>query len=109
MIGKKDFAPKLFHNLSLSQLVPEGHLVRRLEEIFDLGFVRKLCAPFYLHTGQPSVDPAVVFKMLLLGYFYGINSERRLDEECSLRLAFRWYLGYDLDEPTPNHSVLSRA
>ena len=47
--------------------------------------------------------------MLLLGYFYGITSERRLAEECSLHLAFRWYLGYDLDEPTPNHLVLSKA
>ena len=109
MMGQKDFAPKLFHSLSLSKLVPEGHLVRRLEEVFDLCFVRKLCAPFYSHTGQPSVDPVVVFKMLLLGYFYGITSERRLAEECSLHLAFRWYLGYDLDEPTPNHSVLSKA
>ena len=109
MMGQKDFAPKLFHSLSLSKLVPEEHLVRQLEEVFDLGFVRKLCAPFYSHTGQPSVDPVVVFKMLLLGYFYGITSERRLAEECSLHLAFRWYLGYDLDEPTPNHSILSKA
>ena len=51
----------------------------------------------------------MIFKMMLLGYFYGITSERRLAEECSLHLAFRWYLGYDLDEATPNHSVLSKA
>ena len=108
-MGQKDFAPKLFHSLSLSKLIPEEHLVRQLEEVFDLGLVRKLCAPFYSHTGQPSVDPVVVFKMLLLGYFYGITPERRLAEECSLHLAFRGYLGDDLDEPTPNHSILSKA
>ena len=89
--------------------MPEGHLVRSLEEVLDLGFVRSLCRPYYSHTGQPSVDPIVIFKMMLLGYFYGITSERRLAEECSLHLAFRWYLGYDLDEATPNHSVLSKA
>ena len=80
---QKQFSPKLFHSLSLSRLVPEGHLVRRLEGILDLSFVRRLCRRYYSHTGQPSVDPVVVFKMLLLGYFYGITSERRLAEECS--------------------------
>jgi len=109
MMGQKDFTPKLFHALSLSKLVPEGHLVRQLERVLDFGFVRRFCSPFYSHTGQPSVDPVVIFKMLVLGYFYGITSERRLAEECSLHLAFRWYLGYDLDEDTPNHSVLSKA
>ncbi len=108
-MGQKDFVPKLFHSLSLARLVPAGHLVRRLEEVLGLSFVRKLCGPFYSRTGQPSIDPVVVFKMLLLGYFYGTTSERRLAEECSLHLAFRWYLGYDLDEATPNHSVLSKA
>ena len=57
--------------------------MRRLEGILDLSFVRRLCRRYYSHTGQPSVDPVVVFKMLLLGYFYGITSERRLAEECS--------------------------
>ena len=106
MMGQKDFVPKLFHSLSLARLVPAGHLVCRLEEVLGLSFVRKLCGPFYSRTGQPSIDPVVVFKMLLLGYFYGTTSERRLAEECSLHLVFRWYLGYDLDEATPNHSVL---
>jgi transposase len=109
MMGRKDFSPRLFHSLSLGQLVPADHLLRRLEKLLDLSFVRKLCAGYYSHTGQPSVDPVVIFKMMLLGYLYGITSERRLAEECSLHLAFRWYLGYDLDEPTPDHSVLSKA
>jgi transposase len=88
---------------------PPDHLLRRLEAVVDLAFVRELCAGYYSRTGQPSIDPVVLFKMMLLGYLYGITSERRLAEECALHLAFRWYLGYDLDEPTPDHSVLSKA
>ena len=109
MMGRRRFAPKLFHALSLESMVPEDHLLRRLESVVSLSFVRELCAPYYSHTGQPSIDPVVLFKMMLLGYLYGLTSERRLAEECSLHLAFRWYLGYDLDEPTPDHSVLSKA
>jgi transposase len=90
-------------------MVPPNHLLRRLEAVVDLAFVRELCASYYSHTGQPSIDPVVLFKMMLLGYLYGITSERRLAEECALHLAFRWYLGCDLDEPTPDHSVLSKA
>ena len=68
-----------------------------------------LTRPFYSHTGQPSVDPVALFKMALLGYLYGLPSERRLAQEVELNLAYRWFLGYDLDEETPNHSVLSKA
>ena len=65
--------------------------------------------PYYSHTGAPSVDPAVIFKMSLLGYLYGITSERKLAEECRLNLAFMWFLGYDLDEVPPDHGILSKA
>ena len=75
----------------------------------DFGFVRRLTARFYSHTGRPGLDPVVLFKMGLLGYLYGITSERRLAEEVRLHLAYRWFLGYDLDEATPDHSVLSKA
>ncbi len=108
-MGQKQFAPRLFHALSLQAMVPAEHLLRRLEAVGDLAFVRELCAGYYSRTGQPSIYPVALFKMMLLGYLYGITSERRLAEECALHLAFRWYLGYDLDEPTPDHSVLSKA
>ncbi len=75
----------------------------------DFSFIRPLCRPFYSHTGRPSVDPVVLFKMLLIGYLYGITSERRLARELSLNLGYRWFLGYDFDQPTPDHSVLSKA
>ena len=109
MMGKKDFKPRIFYRLCLEKMVPQDHLVRALEEMLDMGFIRGLCRKYYSHTGQPSVDPVVLFKMMLLGYLFGITSERKLAEECIVNLAFRWYLGYDLDEATPNHSVISKA
>jgi transposase len=109
MMGRKDFKPRIFYRLSLEKMVPQDHLVRAWEEILDMGFIRGLCRKYYSHTGQPSVDPIVLFKMMLLGYLFGITSERKLAEECTVNLAFRWYLGYDLDEATPNHSVISKA
>ncbi|MBF6601330.1 MAG: IS1182 family transposase, partial [Dehalococcoidia bacterium] len=109
MMGRRDFEAKLYYQLSLEQLVPENHLLRRVAAAIDFSFVRPLCRPYYSHTGQPSVDPIVIFKMLLLGYLYGITSERRLAEEVGLHLGYRWFLGYDFDTPTPDHSVLSKA
>jgi transposase len=109
MMGQRQFETKLYYQLSLDRLVPEEHLLRRIAAAIDFSFVRALCRPFYSHTGQPSVDPVVIFKMLLVGYLYGITSERRLAQEVSLHLAYRWFLGYDFDLPTPDHSVLSKA
>jgi transposase len=109
MLGRKTFAPKLFCQVSLEERVPEGHLLRRVAAAVDFGFVRRLTARFYSPTGQPGIDPVVVFKMALLGWLYGIASERRLAEECRLNLAFMWFLGYDPDERPPDHSVLSKA
>lgn len=108
-MGTKVYQEKMFHNFSLSERVPQDHLLRRVDQVVNLSFVRKLVKPYYRHTGQPSIDPLVLFKMMLIGYFYGITSERRLAEDISLNMAFMWYLGYDLDESTPNHSVISKA
>jgi transposase len=109
MLGRKEFKPKLVHRLSLEEYVPEDHLLRRVAAAVDFSFVRRLTARFYSHTGQPGIDPVVLFKLALLGYLYGITSERRLAEEARLHLAYRWFLGYDLDETPPDHSVLSKA
>ncbi len=108
-MGQRPFQSKLYYQLSLERLVPQDHLLRRIAEAVDFSFVRPLCRPYYSHTGQPSIDPVVIFKMLLIGYLYGITSERRMAEEISLHLAYRWFLGYDFDVPTPDHSVISKA
>ena len=109
MMGSKAVEPKLFLSFDLDAAVPPTHILRRIAEVVDFSFVRDLAKPYYSHTGQPSVDPVVLFKLSLLGYLFGMMSERRLCEEAGLNLAWRWFLGYELDEEIPDHSVLSKA
>jgi len=108
MLGTKirDFAP--LPNLSLEELVPKDNFYRRLEATFDLSFVRELVRDRYAPVGRPSVDPVVFFKLQLVLFFEGLRSERLLMEIVADRLSIRWYLGYDLDEPLPDHSSLTR-
>jgi transposase len=77
--------------------------------VLTFEFVRSLAASYYSQTGLPSVDPVVIFKLHLLGYLFNIRSERQLCEEAGLNLAWRWFLGYELSEPIPDHSVLTKA
>jgi transposase len=109
MMGRKAPSSKQFYRFSLEERVPPDHLLRRIAVAVDFAFVRRLTERFYSHTGQPGIDPEVLFKMALVGYLYGIASERRLAEEIRLNLAYMWFLGYDLDETPPDHSVLSKA
>src|SRR5215203_1497864 len=95
-------------DLSLEDLVPEDHFYRRLETRLDLSFVRELVAPLYANGGRPSVDPVVFFKLQLVMFFEGLRSERELMKVAADRLSLRWYLGYDLFEPLPDHSSLTR-
>jgi transposase len=109
MIGTRirSFAP-LPEDISLESLVPEEHFYRRLEARLDLSFVRELVGPLYAGGGRPSVDPVVFFKLQLIMFFEDIRSERQLMEVAADRLSIRWYLGYDLNEPLPDHSSLTR-
>ncbi len=109
MMGEKTFTPKRVYELDWERRIPPDRLLRCVSEVVDFSFVRRLTARYYSHTGKPGIDPVVLVKMALLGYLYGITSERRLAEELRLNLAFMWFVGYDLDEPTPDHSVLSKA
>ena len=93
---------------SLDALVPAHHFYRHLESRLDLTFVRDLVRSAYKAGGRPSIDPIVFFKLQLIMFFEGIRSERQLIEIASLHLAHRWYLGYALDEPLPDHSSLTR-
>jgi transposase len=94
--------------VSLEAPIPRDHFYRQLEAKLDLGFVREVVGGHYEATGRPSIDPVVFFKLQLIMFFEGIRSERRLIEVARLNLAHRWYLGYHLDEPLPEHSSLSR-
>jgi transposase len=95
-------------NLSLEELVPKDNFYRRLEATLDLSFVRELVKECYASSGRPSVDPVVFFRLQLVMFFEDIRSERRLMEVAADRLSIRWYLGYDLHEPLPDHSSLTR-
>lgn len=109
MQGCKHFEPRLFYQVSLNQLVPAEHPVRRLAAVLDFSWVRSATASNYSNTGKPSIDPVVIAKLLLLGFLHNMQSERQLMREVQVNLAYRWYLGYDLDESIPDHSVLSKA
>ena len=109
MQGKKEKESKLFYTVSLSQLVPADHPVRRISEVLDLNFLYRETAQYYSHEGKPSIDPVVLFKLYLVGYFFGIPSERKLFREVQVNLAYRWYLGYDLDEEIPDHSIMTKS
>ncbi len=108
MMGKKErsFAPLV--NMSLEDLVPADHFYRRLERTLDLSFVREFVQETYAGGGRPSIDPVVFFKLQLVMFFEGIRSERLLMRHADDRLSVRWYVGYDLDEPLPDHSSLTR-
>jgi transposase len=108
MMGTKErsFAP--LTNVSLEELVPQDHFYRHLDQTLDLTFVRKFVQETYAGGGRPSIDPAVFFKLQLVMFFEGIRSERLLMRHADDRLSVRWYLGYDLDEPLPDHSSLTR-
>ena len=109
MMGVKSAEPALFVNFSLDAAVPRHHLLRQIADCVDFGFVRALTRGTYSHTGQPSVDPVVIFKLHLLGYLYNARSERQLCEDAGLNLAWRWFLGYELTDAIPDHSVLTKA
>ncbi len=97
----------LFYEFSLERHVPTGHLLRSIDHFVDLSEVRGHLAPFYSSTGRPSIDPELLVRMLLVGYCYGIRSERRLCEEVHLNLAYRWFCRLGLDGEVPDHSTAS--
>ncbi len=76
-------------------MIPEDHLLRRIKNCINFDFIYEKAAPYYSPVGRKSIDPVVLIKMLLIGYLYGIKSERRLEEDVSLNLAYRWFCGID--------------
>lgn len=95
--------------VDIESLIPETHLLRKIERMVSFNFIYDLLAPYYPATGRPSVDPVSMFKMLLIGYLYGIKSERRLVEEVQLNIAYRWFCGFEQDDTIPNHSTFSKT
>ncbi len=99
---------KLFYSFNLEDQVPQNHLLRGIDHYLDLSELRQYLAEFYSHTGRPSIDPELMIRMLIIGYSFGIRSERRLCEEVHLNLAYRWFCRLGLDDSVPDHSTFSK-
>lgn len=94
--------------LDIDSIIPKNHLLRHIKDNIDFDFIYEKAEPYYSNTGRKSIDPVVLIKMLLIGYIYGIKSERRLEEEVSYNLAYRWFCDIELMEKVPNHSTFSQ-
>lgn len=108
MMGQATVQDQLFYAFNLEDHVPQGHLLRGVDLFLDLGELRQHLAPFYSHTGRPSIDPELMIRMLVIGYCLGIRSERRLCEEVHLNLAYRWFCRLGLEDRVPDHSTFSK-
>ena len=109
MMGEQQVQPAaLFYEFSLERHVPEQHLLRSIDRFVELDGVRRELGAFYSAIGRPSVDPELMIRMLIVGYCFGIRSERRLCEEVHLNLAYRWFCQLGLDGAVPDHSTFSK-
>ena len=109
MMGRQESvqAP-LFYAFNLEDHVPVTHLLRGIDQYLDLSELHAHLAPHYSHTGRPSIDPVLMIRMLVVGYCFGIRSERRLCEEVHLNLAYRWFCQLGLEDSVPDHSTFSK-
>jgi len=108
MMGQHARSESLFYYFRLDDQVPENHLLRLVDKHIDFGFVRERLKDSYSETGRPSIDPELLLRILLIGYLYGISSERKLVEELRMHLAWRWFTGLGFDEEVPHHSTFSK-
>lgn len=110
MMGRReDNQVQFLYAFDLDTVVPPDHLVRQIDGVLDLSWVHKELAPYYSHTGRPSIDPVLMIRMLLVGYVFALRSERRLCSEVQVNLAYRWFCKLSVEDQIPDHSVFSRA
>jgi transposase len=109
MQGLHTYQPKPFQYVDIETLIPQNHILRKIDKLLDLSFVRELTSQYYCHNnGRPSIDPELFFRMILIGYIFGIRHDRRLCEEVGYNLAYRWYCRLSLEDSIPDHSTLSK-
>jgi transposase len=108
LLGESQRKEPLFYYVRMDEMIPENHLLRLVDKHIDLGFIRAKVKHLYSHTGRPSVDPEILLRMLLIGYLYGITSERRLCEEVKMHIGYRWFVGLNLEDKVPDHSTFSK-
>ena len=108
MMGQQTRTESLFYYFRLEDQIPQDHLLRVIDERIDLSFVRERVKSLYSATGRPSIDPEMLLRLLLVGYLYGITSERRLLEEVMMNLAYRWFTRLNFEQEVPDHSTFSK-
>jgi len=108
MMGNHSRSESLFYYFRLEDQVPENHLLRLIDRYVNFDFVRAKLKERYSDTGRPSIDPELLLRMLLVGYLYGVTSERKLVEELRMHLAWRWFTGLAFDQEIPHHSTFSK-
>ena len=108
MMTKRTAIQPKIQFITIEDLMPEGHFLRDVYKAIDFNFVYDRVRHLYSSIGRPSIDPVIIVKILLIGYLYGIFSERKLMDEIQVNIAYRWFLGIDLDEAVPDHSTLSQ-
>jgi transposase len=108
MMGQQPRAESLFYYFRLEEQIPADHLLRLIDCYVDFSFVREQLKGFYSEMGRPSIDPEVLLRLLVVGYLYGITSERRLMEEVKMHLAYRWFTRLSFDQEIPDHSTFSK-
>ena len=108
MKGQQPPQGSLFAYVRLEEMIPGDHLLRRIQRAIDFTFIDRLTEPLYSGMGRPSVPPQVLVRMMVVGYLYGITSERRLCQEVHLNLAYRWFCGLSLEDKVPDHSTFSK-
>lgn len=109
MLREKKTIENQLECVYIENLVPEDHLLRKIDKNIDFSFIYKIVKPYYCEdNGRPPLDPVVMFKILLIGYWFGIRSERQLMREIQVNVAYRWFLGYSLTDEIPDHSTLSK-
>ena len=110
MMGRQeDGQGQFFYAFDLDKVVPLDHLVRQIDGVLDLSWVHKELAPYYSHTGRPSIDPVLMIRMLIIGYVFAIRSERALCRDVQVNFAYRWFCGLSIEDKIPDHSAFSRA
>ena len=110
MMGRREVGQgQFFYSFDLDKVVPPDHLIRQIDTVLDLNWVHKELAPYYSHTGRPSIDPVLMIRMLIVGYVVAIRSERQLCSEVQVNLAYRWFCKLGIEDDIPDHSVFSRA
>ncbi len=109
MMGSNDKPQdEFFYAFNLGDVVPQDHLLRDIDRLLDFTELREHLAPYYSHTGRPSVDPELMIRMMLIGYCLGIRSDRLLCEEVKLNLAYRWFCKLSINDKVPDHSTFSK-